>query len=156
MLSKSCTYGIWAVLYLSSVEGKEYVPIREISDALKIPFHFLTKILQLLSRAKIVETLRGARGGVQLYRSPQRITLREVIESIDGPGLFINCAFGLPECGEDSPCPMHSEWKNVKNEIKRICEETTFYDLSIRANDSKWINNQYLPGINNFLSSKSI
>ena len=153
MLSKSCTYGIWAVLYLASVKNEEYVPIREISNALNIPFHFLTKILQLLAKAKIVESLRGAHGGVQLNKPSEQITLREVIVAIDGTGLFEDCAFGLSECGDENPCPVHSKWTNVRNEIKRICEQTDFDDLSQQAHEAKWINSGFIPGINKVLST---
>lgn len=154
MLSKSCTYGIWAVLYLSSVEDREYVPIREISHSLEIPFHFLTKILQLLAKAKIVETLRGSRGGVQLFRPPEQISLRDVIESIDGNGLFNDCVMGLPKCGEDHPCPLHSKWSEVQSKIREISEQTSFLDLAQRAKNTTWLNNDLLPDLGTMFTSQ--
>jgi Rrf2 family protein len=154
MLSMTCIYSIWAVLYLASVDDREYIPIREISEQMEIPFHFLTKILQLLAKADIVTSLRGAKGGVQLHGLSTEISLRDVIEAIDGPEIFTDCILGLEECNDENPCPLHDKWTGAKNEIKEMCEETSFHDLSVKALNTRWINNSRIPGFRKIMFSK--
>jgi Rrf2 family iron-sulfur cluster assembly transcriptional regulator len=154
MLSMTCIYSIWAVLYLASVDDREYIPIREISEQMEIPFHFLTKILQLLAKADFVTTLRGAKGGVQLNELSTEISLRDVIEAIDGPEIFTDCILGLNECNDENPCPLHDKWTSAKNEIEKICEKTSFHDLSVKALNTRWINNSSIPGFRKMIFGK--
>lgn len=139
-LSKSCLYGIWSTIYLASVTDKEYVPIREISEKLSIPFHFLTKILQALAKFNIVVSLRGANGGVTLARSPRDIKLRDVIEAIDGSDTFTACVLGLSQCDPTNPCPLHSKWVEIKDHIQLLAEQTSLKALAENADNTKWLN----------------
>jgi len=150
----TCIYSIWAVLYLASVDDREYIPIREISEQMEIPFHFLTKILQLLAKADIVTSLRGAKGGVRLNGLSKKISLRDVIEAIDGPEIFTDCILGLEECNDENPCPLHDKWSSAKNEIIGMCEDTSFYDLSVNTMNTRWINNSGIPGFRKIMFGK--
>lgn len=139
-LSKSCLYGIWATIYLASIKDRKYIPIREISKKLDIPFHFLTKILQALARSGIVLSLRGANGGVALANSPNKIHLKDVIVSIDGPGTFSGCVLGLSKCDEKNPCPIHERWSPIKNRIEELANKTSLLNLAENASKTKWLN----------------
>lgn len=129
MLSRSCTYGLQAALFLASREDAAYVPIQRISERLGLSFYFLTKVLQHLSHDGLLRSLRGPNGGVALTRSPDRITLKEVIVAIDGPELFEGCVLGLPGCGEQKPCPLHAAWSEVRGCLGVVFEETTLAAL---------------------------
>jgi len=148
MLSQSCKYGIWAILYLASDPDREYISIREISSKLKISFHFLTKILQSLTQAKVIVSMRGASGGVALARSAKDINLREIIEAVDGNHIFTECILGLPGCGNEKPCPMHEKWAVKRSEFTQMCEATTLDALATDAETSRWLNSEVMPGIN--------
>ena len=76
-LSKTCTYGILAALYVASKDENKFVSIREISEELNISFHFLTKILQILTHENIMTSYRGPRGGVALVKDINKITILE-------------------------------------------------------------------------------
>ncbi len=113
MLSKSCTYGLQAALYLAAHPHDGYVPIRQISDDLGLSHTFLTKVLQQLTRKGLLRSLRGMRGGVALALAPEAVTLGAIVEAIDGQGLFEGCILGLPECRADNPCALHEHWQTV-------------------------------------------
>ncbi len=130
MLSRSCIYGLQAVLYLAAQERNRYVPIRQISDDLGLSHPFLTKVLQQLTRKGLMRSLKGPRGGVALAQPPEAVTLNAVIEAIDGPARFEGCILGIRGCGPGNPCALHKRWSPVQSEIQAIFTETSLLDLA--------------------------
>lgn len=134
LLSKSCVYGLRASLYLASNQNGHYISISQLSDKLDISFHFLTKILQQLTAAGLLESLKGPKGGVRLTMSGSEISLLEIVVAIDGSDLFTECVLGLPGCGVEKPCPMHEMWASTRGEIQEMLETT---DLATMAKKGK-------------------
>ena len=132
MLSKSCTYGIQASVFVAAAAQEGFVPIREISGSLGISHHFLTKVLQGLTRRGIMRSFRGPNGGVALAQPAERLTLKQLVLAIDGPELFECCVLGLPNCGTDRPCPLHDDWGRVRGGIDDTLSETTVAELAVR------------------------
>ena len=132
LLSKACIYGIRASLYIAArhKEARKFVPIREVSDNLGLSFHFLTKILQQLTTAKILESYKGPNGGVAFTRSPEEIRMIDIIGAIDGYKLFTECILGLPGCGNGKPCPIHDKWGQTRESIKILFETTSLEELA--------------------------
>ncbi len=133
LFSKGCTYAIRAALLVSVKEtrdGRKFIPIRELSDELDLSFHFLTKIMQELTEARIMESFRGPNGGIGLARPAKEITLIDVIAAVDGMTLFSECALGLPGCGERTPCPLHAAWAKRREDLKQMFESTTLASLA--------------------------
>jgi Rrf2 family protein len=117
LLSRACEYGIQAVLYLAKHREAPYVSIKEIAEYNNISLHFLGKILQTLTQKGLLISYKGPRGGVQLARSPEEITVLQVVEAIDGLNFFQKCVIGMPTCGDDAPCALHSKWWKIRQEI---------------------------------------
>lgn len=133
LFSKGCTYAIRAALLVAvkeTKEGRKFIPIRELAEELELSFHFLTKILQVLTEAEIMESFRGPNGGIGLARSANSISLIQIISAVDGDSLFSECALGLPDCGEAIPCPLHQSWSRRREELKRMFEKTTLGTLA--------------------------
>jgi len=130
LLSKSCVYGLRASLYLASLKNGDYIPIRVMSEKLDISFHFLTKILQQLTGAGLMESFKGPNGGIRLSKAGDEITLMEVVEAIDGRDLLTECALGLPGCGVEKPCPLHEKWADTRDNIRHMLENTTLIELA--------------------------
>lgn len=128
-ISKSCSYAIRSVAYLSALTPGMFVPIREISNDLNIPYHFLTKILQMLTAANILLSSRGAGGGVTLARDASSITLHDLIVAIDGDALFTSCLLGLPGCGVRTPCPFHCDWDTARAKVTHFSCRTSVTEL---------------------------
>ncbi len=135
LLSKACEYGLRAALYLASLEKDGYVSIRTISDELDISFPFLTKIFQQLNEAGLLESHRGPSGGVAFTKSPDDITLFDVVVAIDGSDLFRECVLGLPNCGEDKPCPIHDRWTDERTRLKAMFQQNTLGDMTEQIQD---------------------
>lgn len=135
LLSKSCVYGLRASLYIASLQTQRYVSIRDISEELNISFHFLTKILQTLTHEGIMESFRGPNGGIALARPATAVTLFDIVQAIDGHGLFRECILGLPGCGHRKPCPLHEEWGEARDRIRAMFEQTTLASLADKVRE---------------------
>lgn len=135
MLSKSCIYGIQAAIYVSAHASQEYVSINHIASELKISFHFLTKVLQQLTQAGLMNSYRGPKGGVALARTASDITLHDLIGAIDGTAIFTECLLGLPGCGVAAPCPAHEHWTKIRVELTSIAKRVTLESMGKKASE---------------------
>ena len=137
LLSNGCEYGLRAALYLAALEDDaeeaNYVSIRQIGEALGISPSFLTKVLQQLTKAGLMQSLRGPKGGVALAQPAEHILLKDLIVAIDGPGLFRECVLGLPGCGEEKPCPLHERWATERERLERLFERMSLAELAERT-----------------------
>ncbi|HFE64736.1 MAG TPA: Rrf2 family transcriptional regulator, partial [Caldithrix sp.] len=100
------------------------------SQQLGISFHFLTKILQILTRKNILTSYRGPNGGVGFALPPENISLKDVIVAIDGTAIFEQCILGLNQCSDENPCPLHNEWKKIKTQMEQLFGNTTLASLA--------------------------
>ncbi len=130
MFSKSCEYGIRAIIYIAaeSNTGKK-VSIQEICAAIEAPNHFTAKILQILSRNRLVSSQKGVHGGFYLTNTQRTSKLIDVVTAIDGKTLFTGCGLGLKQCSETEPCPIHNKFKAIRSGLKKMLEETTIEEL---------------------------
>ncbi len=135
LLSKACEYGLRAALYMALEQKEEYISIRNMSKKLDISYHFLTKILQQLTKAGLMESYKGPNGGVRLAEKSGDIQLFEIVKAIDGDELFTECVLGLPGCGERKPCALHQKWANHREEIKMMLKTTTLQKLAEESRD---------------------
>lgn len=142
LLSRSCEYGLRAMLYLSSLdEGEsedaggldapvhEYVSVETIGEEVGLGFSYLTKVFQQLNDAGLLTSKRGRGGGVALTRAPGQISLYEIVVAIDGDALFEECVLGLPGCGEAEPCPLHDHWTEERERMRTTFQNTTLAEV---------------------------
>jgi Rrf2 family protein len=81
----------------------------------------------------VVRSFRGARRGYSLAREPRTFRLRDLIETVEGPGVFERCIFWSNRCNGDNPCSLHEGWSRLKPDLVRYLEHTTLADLAGRA-----------------------
>ncbi len=92
-LSAKTEYACLAALELAQqFDAQQPVQVRKIAEGHGIPSTFLVQILQDLKRAGLVTSTRGAAGGYRLSRSPEEVTLADVIEAVEGHAPAANCA----------------------------------------------------------------
>ena len=118
LFSRQCEYALQAVIYLARKPEGEMTPIRELTERLEIPYHFLGKILQDLTRKRLLRSLKGPTGGFALAKPAGQITLLQIVEALDGTDFFNECVLGFPECGGENPCPVHHRWGPIRDEIR--------------------------------------
>lgn len=127
--SKKCELGIQAVLFLSIKKDKSIFKATEISDELKVPKEFVSKVLQVLTESGIVGSKKGKNGGFYLARRPSNIRLIDIVEAIDGKDLLNHCVLGFPGCSNDAPCPVHDKWGKLRDEAYKMLSEETLEQL---------------------------
>lgn len=121
MFSKTCQYGIRAVIYVcSKSRNSEKVGVKEICHAIDAPEFFTGKILQMLAKHKIISSAKGPNGGFYISEEQRGIVLIDIVTAIDGDHLFTGCGLGLSQCSEINPCPMHHEFKLIRDNLKAI------------------------------------
>lgn len=135
MFSKSCEYGIKAMIFIAQQsQKKQRVALKEIANAIDSPEAFTAKILQALARNNIIVSMKGANGGYEVDLN-KPITLLAIVTAIDGDKIYNGCALGLRECGDDKPCPMHHEFKVIRANLKQTLQNTSLYQLTQGLND---------------------
>ena len=129
--TKAEEYGVFGILYLSQKDTSEVTPLSEISEEQGIPEKFLAKIFQSLSKAGIVRSHRGVRGGFTLARKPEEITLKEVLETIQGPYHLMKCVDNLKNCEMqmDGFCALRELLVMAEGKLVSVFEEHTVADL---------------------------
>lgn len=136
MFSKSCKYGIRAVLYLAIHSSEEKkLGVKEVAEAIEVPKHFLAKILQQLSRHGLISSTKGPSGGFYLSDADRNNPLRKVVESLDGPEVFSSCILGLPVCSSENPCPLHSKAMKYRDGLLELIEGNTIEELGKRVEE---------------------
>jgi Rrf2 family protein len=128
LLSKTAEYGIRAVLYISLNQPK-LIRAVDIAKDLKVPYHFLAKVIQKLVKAGILRSKRGKKGGLTLKKSPEKIKLIDIVIALNGDEIFKNCVLGLPKCSDKNPCSVHNYWKNIRDQIKQMLSEQSIKEL---------------------------
>ena len=130
LISKSGEYGLRAALYIAARPDEAHVSVREMSAQMDISFHFLTKILQRMTRAGLLASTRGAKGGLALAKPAAKISLLDIVRSVEGDDLFRECMLGLEDCNERRPCPLHRYWAKERARIEAIFRKTTLARLA--------------------------
>jgi Rrf2 family protein len=126
-ITRQADYAVRAVHYLSQLGAEQRAATSQIAQEQHIPPSFLAKIVSQLSVAGLLQTSRGARGGVSLARPPEQISLLEVIEAIDGPILLNECVADKGSgCQFGDSCPMRPVWCDAQIELVDRLKSTTF------------------------------
>lgn len=140
MFSRSCQYALQAVLYicLHGEVGKA-IKVQDISNSQNIPVHFLGKVLQILVKHHILNSIKGPNGGFLMNGNQDELTMLEIVRIIDGLDIFDQCGIGLKACSDESPCPIHHEYKVVKQKIRTLLNRKTIADLCVDVTNGKSI-----------------
>lgn len=134
MFSKACEYGIKAIIYIAtqSLENRR-VKIGDVANHSGSPEAFTAKILGTLTKHQIVRSVKGPYGGFEIdVGRMKHMKVSEIVYAIDGDSIYKGCALGLDRCNAAEPCPMHDHFFSIRNELKKMLETTTVYDLATK------------------------
>ena len=139
MLSNSCRYGIRAILYLAKHRKEnDNIGLKQISSDLELPMPFLAKILQQLAKHRLLRSTKGPNGGFSILKDPERITLYDIVEIIDGKGIFTSCIIHDDTCAgvkkSKKPCPVHEDYSKVRTGLINLFRTRTIAELVERTN----------------------
>lgn len=129
-LTRGGEYGLRGVLFLAQQPRAKVMLIEEISRVQDIPESYLAKVFQTLAKAGIVRSYRGAKGGFTLARDPMQITMRQVIEALEGPVYLNVCLIRKDECSRQPQCPIHPVWLRTQQKLLEELDRVTLADLA--------------------------
>lgn len=131
MISTTAEYALRAVVFLAR-EGDRARTTAEIATATRVPAGYLSKVLQLLVRTEVLQSVMGKRGGYRVARPPAELTTLAVINSVDPIRRIRSCPLGLGDHATRL-CPLHRRLDSAAALAEQAFAETTIGDLLAEA-----------------------
>lgn len=132
-INRRADYGVRVVLALARRPEGVQLPTLVVQDEMQIPRAFLQQIVAALSRAGILLTTTGPKGGLKLARPAADISLRDIVEALEGPILVSECLCGPDVCPLGPNCPVRSRWGGLQGLILRELERTSIAAMAVAA-----------------------
>ncbi len=135
-LSTRGRYGARALVELAKHHGQGPLALKEMADRQQIPLKYLEQIAMVLKGAKFIKSVRGPAGGYVLARSPDKIHLLEIIETLEGSMSFVSCVKDPSVCDRVESCAFNDLWRRISNETSKILRSVTLADM-VRSDSRK-------------------
>lgn len=108
----------YAVVILAALNGQGVLAASELAEKTHLPEPTVSKVLKLLTKSKIIDSIRGAGGGYTLNRTPETVTVADIIRAVDGPISLTACVEGSVEnCAYSNQCSIRGRWNDVNTVI---------------------------------------
>jgi Rrf2 family protein len=133
-LTRKTEYGLIAICHLAQV-GQKVVSARDIAELHVVPLPLLMNVLKRLNRVGYISSVRGAHGGYVLAVDPERLTLADVIDAVEGPVHLVRCVNTSGKgrkCDRSSQCFIRSSVAKVHYGLRKFLGAVTIADLALR------------------------
>ncbi|PHS00965.1 MAG: transcriptional regulator [Blastopirellula sp.] len=127
MFSQTVEYALRAVCHLA-IQSPKSCTTEEIAKVTKVPTAYLSKVLQGLARNGIVKSQRGIGGGISLVKTPDELTILEVVDAVDPIQRITTCPLGLKSHGENL-CPLHKRVDDALAGVQEAFSKTTLAEV---------------------------
>lgn len=128
-LSTRGRYGIHAMYELAANFGGSPLSIKAVAEKQNIPEAYLEQLIAILRKDELVVSIRGAQGGYKLARTPEEITVGDVLRSLEGGLKLIDCLEEEETCGKSCACPSRIVWKKLSDGLNAIVDSITLKDM---------------------------
>jgi len=131
VFNKETEYALRGLVYVQSQNLKGRRPgIAEIAREIEAPPFYAAKILQRLVKQGFLKSQKGKGGG--FYFDPEKadLPLKDLITATEGSHLFYGCGFGLKQCDENNPCPLHYKYAPIREGLLKLVTEETIHSLA--------------------------
>ena len=137
MFSKATEYALRATIYIAQKSSEEKkLGIEEIAKAIDSPQSYTAKILQLLTKNNNpVSSSRGPNGGFYLTQKSKLLPVRSILHAMGEDEVLEKCILGLKLCSEIQPCPMHEQYKSIKQQLIKLFASKTIQELALEIKD---------------------
>ena len=129
-LNKLTDYGLVVMQYFGSHPKAALHTTRELVEATQLPAATVVKILKALLDQKLLISYRGVKGGYTLARAPSQISVAEIVESLEGPIGFTECATAPGYCGLEGICGVQHNSHVISRALQQTLEGITLSDLT--------------------------
>jgi len=129
-LTRGTDYGIRGMIYLANLSRGHVALVRDVAAAQDVPESYMAKIFQDLSRSGLMISHRGAKGGFSLGRTPDEISLRELIEALEGPIALLPCLDPHRQCDRSPTCTLHHAMAATQSALIDQLDRTSLRSLA--------------------------
>ena len=139
MFSKATEYALRATIYIAKTSTEENkIGITEIAKAIDSPQSFTAKILQSLAKDnRVVSSVRGPNGGFFLTENAKKLPVRAILKAMGEDEVLEKCVLGLKRCSEVQPCPMHEQYKSIKQQLIKLFTTKSIQQLADEIKEGK-------------------
>jgi Rrf2 family protein len=130
MISQTGIHAIRALASLGGLPKGKFAGASDLAKVIGAPPNYLGKLLQALSREGLLVSQKGMGGGFRLARAPKKITLWEIVNSIDPLERWSGCLLGRKSCTDDNPCVVHEQWKSIREQYLQLLKQTTVAEVA--------------------------
>lgn len=141
ILSTKGRYGTRLMLYLASQKRDKLVFLKDIAENEQISKGYLEQLVPRLKATGLIQSVRGAGGGYKLAKDPATITLKDILESLEGPLTPTECVVDNASCNRSAHCIPRCIWVDIKKNIDNIFESVTLKDMADKNNNSDFVPN---------------
>jgi Rrf2 family protein len=135
MLGKSTKYAIRALVFIQLRNQSHRRPgVLEIAREIGSPPAYTAKIMQCLTRNKLVDSMKG-RGGGLFFGNTKQLSIYDVVQVMEGDRCFHSCGFGLMSCDTSNPCPLHDKYTVIRDGFYNLVKTETIQSLSEKISD---------------------
>ncbi|MCA9214384.1 MAG: Rrf2 family transcriptional regulator [Planctomycetales bacterium] len=127
MITQTAEYALRAIVFLADQNGVPHTT-QQIAEVTRVPAGYLAKVMQRLSRAKIVKARRGLNGGFTLINEPSKLSVLAVIDAVDPIQRFHECPLGIDSHGA-TLCPLHRKLDDAGKAAEEAFGDTTIEEL---------------------------
>ena len=128
-VTKLADYGIVMLTHFATHRESTY-NARDIANVVRLPLPVVSKVLKLLSKAGLLASQRGTKGGYGLARSPEEITIAAIIRALEGPIAVTECTDVNRDCGLELGCPVRTNWHLINQAIQSALEKITLAEMT--------------------------
>jgi Rrf2 family transcriptional regulator, iron-sulfur cluster assembly transcription factor len=129
-LTRKGEYAIRGIVFLAKQPAGKVILVSEVAEATGVSHTFLAKIFQSFAKLGLVKSFRGTGGGFILGRPASKITMRQVVEAVDGPIMPNRCLSDEGLCSREAECMVHPVWRKIQGEVSAILDSVTLEDLA--------------------------
>lgn len=134
-LTRAADYAVRVMIHLATLPAHERASLPSLAMATGTPESFLSKVLQALSRAGLITSLRGHGGGFEILPTGRQASMRQVVEAIDGPIHLNVCLISPRACGRSRGCAAHRVWGNAQQAMLRVLSNALIADMAMLPHD---------------------
>ncbi len=135
-LTRQTDYGI-VLMTLLAADPEHIANAPELAQEARLPQPIVSKVLKLLARDGLLVSHRGVKGGYGLARSPEKISLSEIIFALEGPVAMTECIDGSPgDCSQELVCPVRGHWQVINRAIERALQGLSLAEMARPAQRS--------------------
>lgn len=132
-LTRAADYAVRVMIHLASQPAGTRLNRDSLASATDVPTHFLSKVLQVLVRARLIVAQRGTSGGFALGGPAEQISVLRVVEAIEGPIALNQCAANGSGCSRQGWCPAHLVWAEAQAALTQVLKNASIARLASEA-----------------------